>query len=125
MPHMPDPRVFKDRPLRRVGTAALIAVGVHAVVLGVGVYFFKDYVFAENVGPRLTHQRLERAVADSPILVPGTFVAGPAAPASDEPESPTVDWSQTRMSQPAWSWWSWEANPHLATRVDAPQVRKH
>lgn len=122
---MPEPRAFKDRPIRRVGVAALLAIAVHAVLIGAGAYLFGDYVFSDVSRPRLTQQRLDRAIADSPVIVQGNTIIDTSAIAPGEPESVTADWSEARMSLPAWSWWSWEADPSLSTPVVVPDKARN
>jgi hypothetical protein len=123
MPAVP----YRDRPLRRIGLALAVAVGVHALVLGAGAVFFKDplmqWVDRPASHSRQMQQNLEEAVADAPILESSFSMVGGLSSLHSENEIQSDGWD--RGFEFALSdHWSWRADPALATAIRPPDVKR-
>lgn len=117
----PRIRPFRDHPWRRIGLSAGVAVILHAGALGIGAYYFRDTFGAQPKVPRLTHQKLEQAVAEAnshPPIVSAIY--GPGPEGGDERFVPSDGWTTTSFFEPAWSWWSWQAVPDLTADLVVP-----
>lgn len=102
----------------------LIAVAAHALVIGAGAYFFRDYVFSSIDNSRsantLTQRKLERAVEDSPIISPAFSMAGAIGSGLAETEVRSEGWEQAFSDISSATWWSWQADPRLAAGLNVP-----
>ncbi len=116
---MAEVRAYKDRPFRRIGIALLIAVGAHAVVLGAGAYYFRDYVFTPS-SPRITTEMLDRAVADAPISFPAFSMTGETDDAAIDTDVRSIGWEQYSFTVAPGSWWSWEPDQRLIAQINIP-----
>jgi hypothetical protein len=113
MNHFPV-RPFRDHPWRRIGLSAVIAVVLHAGVLGIGAYFFNDLRVQPTRSTRLTHQKLEQALADATFHSSGVSQVTGSVQGWDESSAPSDGWTTTSFFEPAWSWWSWQATSRLS-----------
>lgn len=123
--HRNPARPFQDRPWRRIGLAATVAVLLHGLLLGIGAYYFKDTLGVYPPKPRLTQQKLEQAVADATFHTPVVADISGSGLVGEENSVQREAWINTPFREPAWTWWSWQASSHLtATRVAAPPTPK-
>ena len=123
-PPMPDPKAFRDHPLKRIGVSLLIAVAIHAAVLGAGAYYFSDYVFAwvdkPGSGNQLTSQKLEQALEETPLISPAFSMDGGLGHSIGETEIRSEGWDSSFSDISSEAGWSWEADPRLASALVVP-----
>jgi hypothetical protein len=120
---------FRDRPYRRTAIALAIAVGAHVAVIGAGAWLFRDYVaaWARSTDPtqaRLTARSLQRAIDDSPVIVPSFAMQGVASTEGYDLAFRSDAWDRYTFDPQLSSWHVWQPDPRLRSAIVVPDVAR-